>query len=169
MLYVCVAASVCLAAAHPFIPTLHGDGGGEHGYQRQHHEQGPSSYHFEYAVHDPITGDVKSQNEVSDGHGSVKGTYSLVEPDGATRVVEYTADAVHGFNAQVKRIEPQHKAAVHAPVHAPVHVPVHEPVHEPAAYKFEFAPEHAAPAAVGHDDDGEDGGELSGHELYSSH
>lgn len=69
----------------------------------------PKSYHFQYAVHDPHTGDVKNQNEVGDGHGNVKGTYSLVEPDGSTRVVEYTADDVHGFNAVVKKIEPQHK------------------------------------------------------------
>lgn len=70
------------------------------------------SYHFAYAVEDPLTGDVKSQNEVSDGRGTVKGTYSMVEADGSTRVVEYTADDEHGFNAEVKRIEPQHRYAV---------------------------------------------------------
>lgn len=69
----------------------------------------PRSYHYQYAVHDPTTGDVKSQNEVGDGLGTVRGTYSLVEPDGSTRVVEYTADDEHGFQAEVKRIEPQHK------------------------------------------------------------
>lgn len=69
----------------------------------------PRSYHYQYAVHDPKTGDVKSQNEVGDGLGTVRGTYSLVEPDGSTRVVEYTADDEHGFRAEVKRIEPQHK------------------------------------------------------------
>lgn len=68
-----------------------------------------SSYHFAYSVEDPLTGDVKSQNEVSDGRGTVKGTYSLVEADGSTRVVEYTADDEHGFNAEVKRIGPQHR------------------------------------------------------------
>jgi len=73
--------------------------------------QGGSSYHFAYAVEDPLTGDVKSQNEVSDGRGTVKGTYSLVEADGSTRVVEYTADDEHGFNAEVKRIGPQHRYA----------------------------------------------------------
>ncbi|KAL5237289.1 hypothetical protein ACI65C_004699 [Semiaphis heraclei] len=70
-----------------------------------------SSYHFAYAVEDPLTGDVKSQNEVSDGRGTVKGTYSLVEADGSTRVVEYTADDEHGFNAEVKRIGPQPRYA----------------------------------------------------------
>lgn len=69
----------------------------------------PRSYHYQYAVHDPKTGDVKSQNEVGDGLGTVRGTYSLLESDGSTRVVEYTADDEHGFRAEVKRIEPQHR------------------------------------------------------------
>lgn len=77
--------------------------------EHQHHSQASKSYHFKYAVHDPETGDEKSHNEVSDGHGTVKGTYSLVEPDGSIRVVEYTADDVHGFRAEVKKIQPQHK------------------------------------------------------------
>jgi len=56
-----------------------------------------------------VTGDDKRHNEVGDGHGTVKGTYSLVEPDGSTRVVEYTADDVHGFKAEVKKIQPKQK------------------------------------------------------------
>jgi hypothetical protein len=77
--------------------------------KHQHHSQLSNSYHFEYAIHDPVTGDKKSHNEVSDGHGTVKGTYSLVEPDGSIRVVEYTADDAHGFNAEVKTIQSEHK------------------------------------------------------------
>lgn len=69
-------------------------------------------YHFEYAVHDPVSGDVKNHNEYSDGHGTVKGIYSLIEPDGSARVVEYTADDVHGFVAKVKKIERQPKGDV---------------------------------------------------------
>ena len=34
----------------------------------------------------------------------VKGSYSLNEPDGTIRVVEYTADDYNGFNAVVKKI-----------------------------------------------------------------
>ncbi|XP_045768307.1 cuticle protein 7-like [Maniola jurtina] len=60
-------------------------------------------YEFNYAVNDPSTGDNKAQSEVRDGD-VVKGSYSLTEPDGTLRVVEYTADAVRGFNAIVKRI-----------------------------------------------------------------
>lgn len=60
-------------------------------------------YGFDYGVHDAHTGDVKQQHEVRDGD-VVKGSYSLVEPDGTTRVVEYTADKHNGFNAVVKKL-----------------------------------------------------------------
>ncbi|XP_025198218.1 cuticle protein-like [Melanaphis sacchari] len=74
-----------------------------------HSSSSATPYHFEYGVKDLHTQDIKSQQEVSDGNGNVKGSYSLVEPDGSTRVVEYTADREHGFNAVVKKIEaPQH-------------------------------------------------------------
>ncbi|XP_036336491.1 larval cuticle protein A2B-like [Rhagoletis pomonella] len=59
-------------------------------------------YSFSYDVHDSSTGDVKSQQEVRSGD-VVQGAYSLIEPDGTRRIVEYTADPVHGFNAIVKR------------------------------------------------------------------
>lgn len=95
-----MAAFAGLAAAYP-RPFHEIDGGGGDSDPHRSH-----SYHFQYAVHDPLTGDVKDQNEVSDGHGNVKGTYSLIEADGAKRVVEYTADDAHGFRALVKRIEP---------------------------------------------------------------
>lgn len=76
----------------------------------EHHDyaHAPTPYHFEYGVKDPHTHDIKSQHEESDGHGNVKGSYSLVEPDGSTRIVEYTADHEHGFNAKVKKIEAPH-------------------------------------------------------------
>lgn len=79
----------------------------------------PNPYHFEYSVNDPHTHDIKSHHEVNDGHGNVKGSYSLLESDGSTRIVEYTADHEHGFNAKVKKIE-----AAHHNVHD-----YHEPIH----------------------------------------
>ncbi|XP_025423767.1 larval cuticle protein A2B-like [Sipha flava] len=100
-------------------------GGEQHVQEEQQHE--PRSYHFQYAVHDDVTGDVKSQNEVSDGRGTVRGTYSLLEADGSTRVVEYTADDEHGYRAEVKKIQPLHKH-VAAPAAQP-------------EYKFDY-PEH---------------------------
>lgn len=76
----------------------------DHHYVDHYDHHAPAPYHFEYGVKDLHTHDIKSQHEVSDGHGNVKGSYSLVEPDGSTRVVEYTADHEHGFNAVVKKI-----------------------------------------------------------------
>ncbi|XP_063540348.1 microtubule-associated protein 6-like [Cydia strobilella] len=71
-------------------------------------------YAFEYSVKDPHTGDNKAQWEKRDGD-VVKGAYSLVEPDGSLRVVEYHADDKTGFNAVVKRLGPNlHPATVHA-------------------------------------------------------
>ncbi|XP_063238493.1 cuticle protein 19-like [Bacillus rossius redtenbacheri] len=70
-------------------------------------------YGFEYGVADPHTGDVKSQSEQRDGD-AVEGQYSLVEPDGSTRLVQYRADDHSGFQAVVSRIgHAAHPAAVH--------------------------------------------------------
>lgn len=127
MFQLCIAivvSTVCLTVAYPPI-QYHSS---EHATDDDGHQQShvSNSYHFKYAVNDPTTGDVKSHNEVSDGHGTVKGTYSLVEPDGSTRVVEYSADDVHGFNAVVKKIEKKDS---------------------PAAYNYDL-PEHEDPAPV---------------------
>ncbi|PSN41645.1 hypothetical protein C0J52_10500 [Blattella germanica] len=66
-------------------------------------------YSFAYDIQDALTGDAKSQHESRDGD-VVQGSYSLVEPDGTVRTVEYTADPVNGFNAVV------HKTPLAAPV-----------------------------------------------------
>ncbi|XP_017784713.1 PREDICTED: cuticle protein 19.8-like [Nicrophorus vespilloides] len=58
-------------------------------------------YSFQYAVQDAHTGDSKNQHEERDGD-VVKGYYTLVQPDGVTRIVHYTADAHNGFNAEVE-------------------------------------------------------------------
>lgn len=63
---------------------------------------------------DAVTGDAKSQHESRSGD-VVQGSYSLVEPDGTRRTVDYTADPIHGFNAVVRR-EPLGVAKVIAPV-----------------------------------------------------
>jgi len=64
-------------------------------------------YAYKYGVNDYHTGDVKSQHETRDGD-VVKGSYSLVEPDGTIRTVDYTADKHNGFNAIVHRTAPSH-------------------------------------------------------------
>lgn len=60
-------------------------------------------YKYIYKVHSPITKDIKMHQEQSDG-SQIIGHYSLVEPDGTTRVVYYTADE-NGFNADVKHFD----------------------------------------------------------------
>ncbi|XP_044762469.1 larval cuticle protein A2B-like [Coccinella septempunctata] len=59
-------------------------------------------YTFSYNVHDSLTGDSKSQVETRNGD-VVLGQYSLDDPDGTRRTVDYKADAVNGFNAVVRR------------------------------------------------------------------
>lgn len=54
------------------------------------------------------------------------GQYSLVEPDGSVRTVDYTADDHNGFNAVVHKTAPTHHVAkVLAP--APIHL-AHAPI-----------------------------------------
>ncbi|XP_021698955.1 cuticle protein 19 [Aedes aegypti] len=96
-----------------------GDGGHGH-HEYAHHEDehvdyyAPPKYAFKYGVNDFHTGDVKSQHETRDGD-VVKGQYSLVEPDGSVRTVDYTADKHSGFNAVVHKTAPvaHHHSADH--------------------------------------------------------
>ncbi|XP_045446383.1 uncharacterized protein LOC123654527 [Melitaea cinxia] len=64
-------------------------------------------YKFEYAVSDKKTGDHKHHYEARDGD-RVRGGYSLVEPDGSLRTVEYNADDQHGFNAVISKSVNKH-------------------------------------------------------------
>lgn len=52
-------------------------------------------YQFRYSVSDDETKDQKSHQESRDGD-NVEGEYSLVQPDGKTRIVTYTADKENG-------------------------------------------------------------------------
>jgi len=76
-------------------------------------------YQFAYDIQDSLTGDSKNQQESRDGD-VVHGSYSVNDPDGHRRTVEYTADPINGFNAVVSREPLVAKAIVaHAqPVHA---------------------------------------------------
>ncbi|XP_055850433.1 larval cuticle protein A2B-like [Episyrphus balteatus] len=71
-------------------------------------------YTFSYEVKDPKTGDIKNQIESRDGD-VVKGSYSLLDADGLTRVVQYTSDGVNGFNAVVTRTGTKQILAAPAP------------------------------------------------------
>ncbi|BES95220.1 Hypothetical protein NTJ_08029 [Nesidiocoris tenuis] len=75
-------------------------------------------YSFAYDVQDALTGDSKSQHETRDGD-VVQGSYSLVEPDGSIRTVDYTADPINGFNAVVSKNAGIVKAAAPVALAAP--------------------------------------------------
>ncbi|XP_046744624.1 larval cuticle protein A2B-like [Diprion similis] len=76
------------------------------------HDPNPQ-YNYAYNVQDTLTGDSKMQHEIRDGD-VVRGSYSLVEPDGSRRVVDYTADPINGFNAVVHKEPAIVKAAIAA-------------------------------------------------------
>lgn len=60
------------------------------------------NYEFEYKVNEKSTGDIKHHREKA-VEGFVSGQYSLVEADGINRrVVDYTADDINGFKANVR-------------------------------------------------------------------
>ncbi|XP_053694464.1 cuticle protein 21-like [Sabethes cyaneus] len=67
-------------------------------------------YQYAYNVQDALTGDSKTQEETRDGD-IVKGSYSLIEPDGSRRIVNYYADPINGFNAVVQKDVPVALAA----------------------------------------------------------
>ncbi len=98
------------------------------------------SYSYAYDIQDHLTGDSKSQHESRQGD-VVQGSYSLVEPDGSKRTVEYTADPHNGFNAVVHK-EPGSYAAPKAYAPAPVAVK-----YAPAKYAVP-APKYAPPVVA---------------------
>lgn len=65
-------------------------------------QEAPANYGFNYDVSDHHTGDVHSQQE-SAKNGAVSGSYQLNDADGFRRTVDYTADDVNGFRANVRR------------------------------------------------------------------
>lgn len=62
----------------------------------------PAQYSFQYDVSDPFTGDAKSQTESRDGD-VVRGQYTVNDPDGTTRIVDYSSDPVNGFKVSINR------------------------------------------------------------------
>ncbi|XP_049775171.1 cuticle protein 21-like [Schistocerca cancellata] len=80
-------------------------------------------YSYGYSVQDALTGDSKNQQETRSGD-VVQGSYSLAEPDGSIRTVEYTADPVNGFNAVVHRESGAHPAPVVAAAPAIAAAPI---------------------------------------------
>jgi hypothetical protein len=95
----------------------------------------PAQYSYAYDIQDALTGDSKSQHESRSGD-VVQGSYSLVEPDGTRRTVDYTADPVNGFNAVVHKEPVAYAAPAVAKTVAPLAYAA------PAAYAA-----HAGPVA----------------------
>uniref|UniRef100_A0A1A9WG97 Uncharacterized protein n=1 Tax=Glossina brevipalpis TaxID=37001 RepID=A0A1A9WG97_9MUSC len=91
-----------------------------HGHVVEHEHYAYPKYEYEYGVKDLKTGDIKKQWETRDGD-VVKGTYSLKEADGSTRVVDYTADKHNGFNAVVKQLGHVVQPKVYTHVELPYH------------------------------------------------
>ncbi|ENN75703.1 larval cuticle protein A3A [Dendroctonus ponderosae] len=110
VLYVSIAITAALA-----FPG-HGDGHEEHKGE-EHHVPG---YHFEYGVHDPHSKDHKSQEEHRD-HDDVKGSYTIHDPDGTKRIVEYNSGKKDGFQAVVKREGHAQHPAIYGDKHADGH------------------------------------------------
>ena len=110
-------------------------------------------YSYAYDVQDALTGDSKSQHESRDGD-VVQGSYSLNEPDGTRRTVDYTADPVNGFNAVVRKEPLGH--VVKAVAAAPVAYAAPAYAHAPVAYAAKavapvaYAAHSYAPAAYAH-------------------
>ncbi|XP_047002798.1 cuticle protein 7-like [Schistocerca americana] len=116
-------------------------------------------YSFSYSVSDALTGDAKQQQESRSGD-AVQGSYSVVEPDGAVRTVQYSAAPGAGFNAVVSRSggapPPPAPARVAAPAPlpaAPAAVIVKAPAVIAAPAKIALAPPaalHGAPLKSSH-------------------
>ncbi|CAK1553795.1 unnamed protein product [Leptosia nina] len=66
------------------------------------------SYSFGYGVSDTQTGDIKTVWEEKQGD-TVKGHYSVIEPDGSMRTVEYSAGPNTGFTATVNHEDKQNE------------------------------------------------------------
>lgn len=97
-----MAAVATIASAQGLGGIGHGGHHGGHGLHHGiHHDiYAYPAYKYSYGVADKLTGDVKSASEIRDG-GITKGYYSLVQPDGVLRTVNYVVDPKGGFQAQV--------------------------------------------------------------------
>ncbi|NP_001166647.1 cuticle protein 19-like [Bombyx mandarina] len=77
------------------VVHVKGHGHDGHGHEDHIDYYAHPKYEFEYKVSDPHTGDHKSQHESRDGD-VVKGYYSLHQPDGSIRHVDYHGDKHSG-------------------------------------------------------------------------
>ncbi|KAI8434299.1 hypothetical protein MSG28_012382 [Choristoneura fumiferana] len=133
--FVAILSLAVAASAIPLVPVA----------KVAYEPEAPAHYEFQYSVEDHHTGDIKSQRESRSGD-AVHGSYSLVQPDGVHRIVEYTSDKEHGFNAIV-RYEGHPTEAPQKVAYAPVAKVAYAPVAK-VAYAAPVAKvAYAAPVA----------------------
>lgn len=77
-----------------------------------------TEYNYWYNIIDPTTGDTKSAQEIRQGD-IVKGSYSVIDPDGTKRTVDYTAGGKLGFKAVIRN-EPSNNHLSKRNYNAPV-------------------------------------------------
>ncbi|EAT39208.1 AAEL008986-PA [Aedes aegypti] len=121
-------------------------------HDEDHHDDHPM-YKFEYGVRDDHTGDHKTHWEHRDGD-VVKGQYTLLDSDGTERIVEYTADPHHGFNAVVKKVAHRHQEHHAEPHYAPAaYDDHHHHQQQPQQHNEDHHTQHHYPAQYhGHED-----------------
>jgi len=117
----------------------------------------PSPYSYTYAVADDYSGAAFNQAESNDGTGVVQGSYSVNLPDGRIQHVNYHANDIDGYVADVTYDGvPQYATAVAHPVaHAVAHPavvahPVAHAIAHPAVVAHPVAHAVAHPAVLGH-------------------
>ncbi|KAL3275184.1 hypothetical protein HHI36_019953 [Cryptolaemus montrouzieri] len=94
---------IVLALLVACVASVYGQNGrGEHHHHLEEYidYKAPPHYHYDYAVHDLKHHDIKSQWEIRD-HDKTKGVYTLLQPDGRKRIVEYEAGK-HGIDYKVR-------------------------------------------------------------------
>merc|ERR1712072_671955 len=112
----------------------------------------PASYHpysYTYAVADDYFKATFSQKESNDGTGLVQGTYSVNLPDGRIETVNYHANDIDGYVAEVtysgEAVYPDTPAS-----HPVSHAVVKPTYHAPAPAYHAPAPTYHAPAPAYH-------------------
>ena len=125
----------------PHAPILHG----------LQYDSNPN-YNFAYEVNDAHTGDIKSQHESRRGD-TVLGQYSLLQPDGVRRTVDYRADDHTGFLATVNNhgipVPTPHAQAAsngHVTSHANLAVQNYQAWPTPSAASYQAWPTHSTQA-----------------------
>jgi hypothetical protein len=86
-------------------------------------------YNFSFDVKDDDLTNYQNRQEERDG-GVVKGSYSVIDPDGYVRTVTYTADSKNGFQAKVTREPTDVKIKFPAPTESPEEQPQQQPQYQ---------------------------------------